>query len=495
MPIDSTHADYATLTKRAKRARDAIAGQEAVHAATTEYLPALSEQTEAEYKAYLTRTGWYGATGRTHDGLVGMVFRRPPTIEAPPGFDAVLEDVDLAGESLDGFARKVFGEMLATSRVGVLVEYPSVQAQPQTVAQAQASNLRPYATMYAVESIINWRVERVANAMRITMLVLHEVVCEVNPADVYGTAEIEQWRALLLEDGRYVQRIYRKGSKGSDGKQQVEQFGPDIVPLMNGAPLPAIPFVVFGPNSNDLTLQQPPLQQLADVNFGHYRNTADLEHGAHFAGLPTPWVTGHQAQEGEKIAIGSPTMLVFASPDATVGMLEFTGTGLGALEKRCEVKEAHMAALGARMLAPEKAGVEAGATLSMRHTGESSVLAGMANLCSAGMQVVLRTMAEWMGAAGEIKYQLSTDFMPAGLTAPELTALVAAWQSGAISWETFFANLKRGEIIDGQTTPEDERERIDSAGPTPSQQQADAALKAAETQADKKPGGGNADDE
>lgn len=471
MPIDTTHELYDRIVARAKRVRDAIEGQESVHQAGKQYLPSLTEQTNDQYIAYRDRAGWYGATGRTHEGMIGMVFRRPPVLENGDALDDIKRDVDMAGTTLDGQARKVLAEVMAAARVGVLVEFPSVGNQPRTLAQAQANNLRPYSSVYTIEAIRNWRVERVRNEMRITMLVLHEVV-EEDGADAYDVSSVAQLRGLTLEDDgtglrRYVQRVYRAGELDPKTKAATwVQQGDDIVPVMDGKPLEFIPFYAFGPNENSLAEQRPPLQQLADVNFGHYRNTADLEHGAHFAGLPTPYVFGVQLPEGESIAIGSPTAITSTDPQCKAGFMEFTGTGLGALEKRCEVKEQQMAALGARMLAPEKSGVEAGDTLAMRHTGESSVLAGMANLVSEGMTKVLRTMERWQGRAdSDVAYKLNTDFMPQGLTAQDLTALVQAWQSGGISWETFFDNLKRGEIVAAEVTADDERDRIDAAPP------------------------------
>src|SRR6185436_4892443 len=250
---------------------------------------------------------------------------------------------------------------------------------------------------------------------------------------------VKQLRELTLEPGYYVQRLWQKGASG-----KWAQVGPDIVPRRNGVTMTSIPFFVFGPEENSLRMQQPPLLQLADVNYGHYMNTADLEHGAHFTGLPTPWISGYQAKTGEKIALGSTEVMCFPDPNAKAGFLEFAGTGLGVLEKRCEVKEQQMAALGARMLAPEKAGVEAGQTLAMRHTGESSVLAGIANLVSDGLASMLAFMAEWAGISGEITYKLNTDYLPTGLTAQELTALVAGWQSGAYSGATLAMQAAQG---------------------------------------------------
>jgi hypothetical protein len=61
---------------------------------------------------------------------------------------------------------------------------------------------------------------------------------------------------------------------------------------MKGSPIPFIPFWAFVKKRNSLTLQDPPLLDLADMNLAHYRISADYERGCHFAGLPTPIQAG-----------------------------------------------------------------------------------------------------------------------------------------------------------------------------------------------------------
>ena len=125
-----------------------------------------------------------------------------------------------------------------------------------------------------------------------------------------------------------------------------------------------------------------------------------------------------------------------------------------------------MAAIGARMLAPEKSGVEAAHTLEIKRAGETSVLASHANSVSATMTKALEVMAQWVGASGEISYRLNTDFMPLRLTAQEITAMVGAWQSGGISKQTFFYNLQQGELVAPGKTYEDEQADIETSAPT-----------------------------
>ena len=78
--------------------------------------------------------------------------------------------------------------------------------------------------------------------------------------------------------------------------------------------------------------------------------------------------------------------------------------------------------------------------LKQRTNGENSVLAAMANLVSAQLSKMLSFMALWAGSQQVVTVTLNTDFNPSGLTAQELTALVAAYQGGAISEQVLFEN-------------------------------------------------------
>ena len=138
MPIDTLHPAYDGAAARWKRCRDAVAGQDAVHAAGTAYLPKLSEQKAEEYTAYKQRAGWYGATGRTHQGLLGMVFRKAPAADMPAALLTMADDIDLAGSTLEDLARETLSQVLEAGRVALLVEYPATLAAGMTLADAQA---------------------------------------------------------------------------------------------------------------------------------------------------------------------------------------------------------------------------------------------------------------------------------------------------------------------------------------------------------------------
>jgi hypothetical protein len=456
---DTRHASYKAHEPTWAKCRDVVAGEDAVHGKKTEYLPMLSEQTPQEYNAYVQRTPFYNATARTIDGLVGMVLRKEPTIVSPAALDAIVKDVTLTGCTLAELSEHVLREILEVGREGILVEYPPQIEGPLTLAQASAMNRRPYCSVFHAEHIINWRVERVNNAMQPVMIVLAETVTEWSSE--FESSEVPQRRALLLEAGRYVQRLYRKGQK-----DEWEQFGPDIVPLMSGAPLTYIPFVIFGPSSNSFECQKPPIYDLACLNLSHYRTIADYEHGAHFTGLPMLFLAGVQLAEGEKVRLGAQTAVTSIDPQSDGKYIEFTGQGLGALKDRAAEKEAGMAAIGARMLAPEKTGVEAEGALKLRHSGEAAVLTTISKMVGAGLTRVLQIMADWEGVSGAVSVEMNTDFLEIAMTPQEIDSLVKAWQMGAISRQTLHENLQGGEIIAPGVTVEEEEARIGDAPPT-----------------------------
>ena len=62
------------------------------------------------------------------------------------------------------------------------------------------------------------------------------------------------------------------------------------------------------------------------------------------------------------------------------------------------------------------------------------------------------------------RYELNTDFEALAMGAKELTALVVAWQQGAISRDTLLHNLRAGELLPPVRTNEQEAELMGIAG-------------------------------
>jgi hypothetical protein len=443
--LDQRHEHSAKMLPTWTKCTDAREGQTAIHAAGKTYLPSLSGQSDAEFKAYVRRACFYGAFSRTVDAFQGMVMRVAPSIDQP---SPLLDDVTGQGESLPEFIDDVLEDALVTGFGGVLVEHaPMVEAL--TLAQAQALGSRPYLAHFDAHCIINWRQVK----KRFTQVVLEER--EYKDKSEFEQEAVCVYRVLDLdESGYYRQRKFVKSDKQAG---DFTQEGDDIYPLKNGVKLPEIPFYFIGDAD-----QLPPLIDLVDLNISHYMTTAELENSCHLIGSPTPIFTGVQMADGESVTLGS-RALVFPDPQAKAYIMGHDGQGLDALEKRLELKEKQMAALGAKMLS-DSVVAETATGSSLRSSGEFSVLAQLAGHVGKVVSRACTFMHDW-GGRGPVDINLNTDYLPQTMTPQELQALVAAWQSGAISSNTLFHNLKAGEIIAQNVEFEDEQTLIAESAP------------------------------
>lgn len=453
MPVDDMHQGYLSRTAQWMRCRDAVAGNDAVKGKTTTYLPRLGNQKDDEYQAYVMRACWYGATGRTVLGLTGSVMRKDPVAEVPESMKEHLEDVTETNVTLATFAGSVVQEVLNVGRCGILLDMPEM---------AEPGMPRPHWVQYHAEQIRNWRCEMLAGVKTLTMAVLQEEF-EQPGKDQFSYECVTQYRVLRLIGGQYVVDLYRP----DPNKPKEFVLVNTLVPVVRGVTIPYIPFVFVNALNLDPMTDKPPLLDLVDVNFSHYRNSADLEHGRHFTALPTPYVTGMAKDKTGSFHIGSSTAWCIPQAEAKVGMLEFTGQGLGALEKALESKERQMAVLGARMLEEQKLQTEATETHAIRRSGESSLLASIAETISAALTQIATWHAGWVGVktAEPAKVMLNKDFFGIPLSPTEIAELVKSWQAGAISYETLYYNLEQGEVTRPGVSAEDEQAQIENETP------------------------------
>jgi hypothetical protein len=389
--------------------------------------------------------------------MTGLIFRKKPELIYPAALQPIVDDIDMAGSDIMAFAEQLVDELGRVSRVGILIDYPSTQTIGLTVAEAQTLGLRPYATIYKTESILDWRFERINNKQMLSMVKLKECK-EVQTGEFqYETKDII--RVLDLFEGRYRVRVYEQAGN----KEWV--LTSEIYPLMNNAPIREIPFVFDSVNGLDSDVKKPLLLDLVNMNLSHYRLMADYKHGLLFTGLPTPVFFGVQLDDDDKINLGSTEALVFSNPDGHADYLEFQGQGLSALKEAINTEVELMSALGSRMLSPEKRAVESGEAAAIHRSAENAVLASLAHSASSALTRTLQWLAMWARASEEVSVTLNTDFMPKEMDANMFRELTNAYLTGAISYNTYFFKLKEGEVIREEVQEEEEQDRLETREP------------------------------
>ncbi|HLP76783.1 MAG TPA: DUF4055 domain-containing protein, partial [Candidatus Paceibacterota bacterium] len=267
-------------------------------------------------------------------------------------------------------------------------------------------------------------------------------------------------------EAKYVVEIWRC-LRTANGKTRRNKSEWELVetrtPLRLGKPLTLIPFVFHGPRHSLPDVDKLPLADIIAINLDHYRLDADYKHGLHFTALPTAWVSGFE--KTANLRIGSSAAWTTETIGATAGFLEFTGQGLTTFERAMDRDERLMAILGSRMLEGQKRVGETAEAIDLRQNGETSVLMTLAMSVSDSVSQVLRWIYWWNSTEASpetiseelVLLQLNTDFSSRGMESNELTAVVAAWQAGAISQETMFDLFRRGEVLPVGRTDEEEK--------------------------------------
>jgi hypothetical protein len=459
---------------------DCLAGEHAIKRRRQKYLPMpnaddTSKENLSRYNAYLQRAIFFNVTAKTHGGAVGFMFMREPVVKLPPELEAMEDDATGEGVPLCQAAKEAVASLVAKGRAGVWADYPATGGAT-TVADVD-DGVHPVIRIYKAEDIVNWRHEKINNEWVCTLVVLREEV-DVSIDNQFETHRQIQYRVLELTNGVYYVSVWKKpvqiygainqpvGTVGqiASGVYSVTE-GPVAPTDAQGKPFDEIPFEFMGIWKNVAKPDQPPLYDMAVLNLGHYRNSADYEESAFIVGQPTPWASGLTQDWVEnvlkgKIAIGARGILPLPV-NGQAGLLQASPNTMP--KEAMDAKEAQMRALGAKLVAtdpqsPDKTATEA----SINNVAETSVLSNVANNVSCGFERALKWCAMFTGSAvteDTLQFKVHSDLGLSQMTAQDRAQLIAEWQAGALTWQ----EMRNAYHQAGIATEDDEKAKEDIA--------------------------------
>lgn len=442
MPVDSLNKQYAKAAKQWKFVRDAAEGQDAI--AKKDYLPGFVPEDEERYKKYIERAYYLNVTGRTCEGLLGAIFRKPPVQKLPASLEYLSDDADGAGQGLDQLAKRMCDDLLKVGRYGLLADYPEA---PEGVdrEQQQRLNLRASILSYPAESIINWKTDKVGGSTVLTLVVLKEV--KETPKDEFSSDCEAQYRVLRLVDGVYTQSVY------NDRKQLVS----NTTPLdSEGNAFSFIPFVFVGAVDNKPEVDRAPLHPLAVVNVAHFRNSADYEENLFMHGQLTLGITSSMsgdefnAANPNGIKVGARAGYFLGEGGSFVTATVPANTGL---REAMKDKEEQMVAIGAKLIIQTAANQTAEAA-RINASSETSVLMTLVSNGSDAICTAISYAQKFMGGDDECEYEINTDFFDSTLNPQEIMALIQLSDRGDIGQAEVRNLLRKSGIIAPDKTDE-----------------------------------------
>lgn len=456
--VTEPRKEYTEMLSGVKRNRAAVGGERPVKAAGVEFLPPLSSmccktvdgetirtanltpEGQASFNKYLANAYFYGATGRTVDGLNGLIHSKPPVCELPSNLEYIKENSNGKGGSLRVLSSKGTTEAFQTPQSGYLLAMPSI---PSGISRADAERLNavPKIVHYNFESVINWDTEIINNVEMLSLLVLKE---STTKRTGFKVEPVDKYRVLELIDGVYNQSLY-------DSEGVMEQ--PPAPVIINGSKLDRIPFEWVKVSDGKSVIDD-----LVDANFQHYNISADYGGKLHYSSFIIYTETGAAADD-QNMLIGNGVKWSNPSHEAEFSVLQPDGNA-DSHRIALQDMEQRMAALGAEQLKPRISGAESAEAKGLDQVAQNSTTANVAITVSNAIQSLLTLANELMGGSGDVTYSLNTDYNPTSMNPQMLTALMGAVQMEGISPETFYENMLKGEIANPDRTFEEEQALI-----------------------------------
>lgn len=463
------HPLYAEMQDEWEKCRDCYGGEKAVKSKDTLYLPRLQDQTIDEYENYKKRAQFYGATSRTVEAYLGMIFRKPvsfkayyegeETKELDEFMARYLDSMTVDGKNLNEFAHEVTEELIVTNRAGLLVDLPYVESAPMSIFDYEQRDIKPIISLYKTETILNWYTIKENGRDIPVMYVLYEPFEEFDQENSISPSEVPGFRILYLEnfsDPNPRNRVYKMiRVKQQTTQRRLRKTGGLVVtdvsyPMRNGMYLNHIPFYVISDQGLDYRrVRNPMISDLANVNLGHYRNSADLENELHFVSLKTIAYPGWNVKSDGHPRVGG----AIATPKGNTPVL-LEPTSDSSIREEMILKEARLAVLGAERISQKQRYLPSASVAEITASAEASVIQNFLTSLNLAINRVVKDAVEWARVAwaeynqGELKVtiQINNDLTDNALTGADLVNFISAYQQGGISIDTLYYNLSRREI-------------------------------------------------
>jgi len=447
-------ADSDAMVALSAKGRALMGGSTAMRAAGQTYLPKFTAESEASYSERLGLSWLFNGYRKTVRDMTGRVFDKPVALDdaAPQRLKEWESNIDLAGNDLSTFARRVFDDGMSGPGISYIMVDAPARGGTVTQAQARAQNLRPFLVHLRAEDILGWKTETIDNVTVLSQIRIMESVTESDPKDEFAEVKVDQIRVLDRTESNVQIRIYRKqrAGNGRDEWALYEDGG--------NTGLSEITVVPFYANRTGFFTGEPMLDDLADVNIAHWQSQSDQRNILHVARVPI--LFGKGIPDDKTITVSTSTATLVSDPQADLKWVEHSGQAIGAGRQDLKDLEFQMEAYGLQLLAAKGNQSATGEALDAKK--ETSTLSMTADALQDALEQAMIYMGMYAGEAGA-DVHVNKDFGISGLTSQELQVMLQAVNTGNMSRETFLREMVRRGFI-AEIDPADEAERIDTEG-------------------------------
>lgn len=437
MPVTTIKQQYLDELPTVQRTRAAVAGQKAIKDGGLEFLPCNYAKDEPEaYQALLERAYFMEVTGRTQRAYMGMVFRKPATLDMPAVAEPFIENIDGAGNSVEYVAMQAFKSLTESPRFGFFVDYPQVDPNIDRETEARLG-LRPTIASYPFESIVNWRHSVINGRRMLSLVVLKEE--ENRSDDEFSEDNVTVYRVLRMRDGVYTQQMYDE-----NGEPQTDEY----TPLVGGVPYQHIPFQIAEVDSIALA-------GLANVNISHYQTVANIEETGWNLGqvMMSMDIGDTEATEFYEMNGGSKekppkfrfgTRFAYVSKGGSANIVQAQPTDYN--KDLAAIKENQMIAIGAQLV-QRRGQAETAEAARIGAASEASVIESIVIALNEALEAALEDFVKLLkGNPDDVSFVMNTQLFDQNLSAQDLQVVIAGYQQRLYSQADGLYMIRKGAI-------------------------------------------------
>ncbi len=460
--VSNQHLLFQSHFEDCIKMRTVFEGDKAIKKNAETYVPKNKGVDIEDYNAIIQRSVFENFTEATAKGISGLIFAKEPTISLPASLELLKDNIDMDDNTIVDLSQNIVNELMEVGRCGLLIDVPNIDTTGMTKPQTDALNIRAFTKLYKSETIINWRYESINSVNKLTLLVLHEVYEDWT--DDFTAEYKNRYRVYRLINNVCNVAVYEEKDKTFIATMEFKPV------MANRKTINYIPFIPLTYKDISIIPVKPPLMDIANINLNYYGVAVERRNVIHFVGNPFFMGSGINTRDSAgnelTITLGSSIAQIFQEPNADMKIVETQGTGLTFNESYLNDCKSTMAALGARLLVPEANSQISENTMQMKTAGYRATIMQIANTASRAITQALKIIAEWEGQnPDEVKLELNTDYNLSEMDAQTITALVTAWQTGAIRQEDMFKKLQKGEIIESEISFDDFKSNLEVASP------------------------------
>ncbi len=460
--VDTPVLAYEAMSIKWEVLDDLMGGTLRMRAVREKWLPREPAEGTSAYNIRLTRSVLFNAFKSTVIRIQSKPFIRPVELNGDPlpeRLQDIEKDADGSGHNLTQFAKEVLKDAVIKGKTHILIDHPKMQPDA-TIADEKSVNARPVFKHVKADQLIGWDVEEI-------------------PGQGEQLKEIRIMEERTVKEGRWLDRVVRfirvftettwelwreeevEATQIKDGNTELKKT--KFVKKESGDhTFGAVPLVTLYTNRIGPLIADPPLEDLAWENVGHWQSSSDQKNILRFARFGLLFGKGFSRETLDKgIQIGPSRTILEEDVDADLKYVEHNGKAIEAGAKDVRSIEERMSMLGLLPLVTRSGNITATGKAIDEGNAQNDVQAWIRNLENA-LRQAYEAAAKWLSL--KIPENFAVDVFNnfgLGLRAMEDSELLLeSVEKRALTKKTYLKEIKRRGILSDTLDVDDEIEGI-----------------------------------